>query len=678
MNDLVQWTSPPQQWEAAAAIQGTDALRSVLLQPTILRFATDKFMEDFMSILENDPLRLKDFVAVPETWRGPGVNPDPVPPLPGFARSLARLGLAARRRRQLEAGNVTTQIVMADGLKLYQPAHQRYYLVASSLVCGRAGLPDRAVNPGRQERTTFVLRRLLPPGSIDVRTPLPPLELSAWEEYAFVAGAAGHAWLRIPKVNVPTAASLLPGEEQLPLFSVSFAQDDHRRRILAGLIPVGKRESYMGAAANPQPGDPPPAVAPPPPPDPRMMLVWAQFTEPWKRLLETADTARQMQRIRPLALDPPGTSEDAALSGDDLRKSIRAMREQIQTSSWYALLDFAKFLEDHVPRIWQALTNQSLSSPLTTAESNLVAALSSAVLTINLATDPMPAWFAGAGVATSLKAALLSIRGGLPLNPAASAGIESGLESVKGSYNRSNPDPSWPPFLFPLADSFVSPPLSAITVATASGDTEVEILSRKVDRLADLISAALPPEVHAPVPQLSLASQPVMDMREGWFVIRCVFERPECGILDPPVLSEPTRPFQMASFFDPDAPARPIRIGLPIDTSPAGLRKFDKNTAFMISSTLCGQINRMKKMTFGDLIRAVLPWPLHKDLSVPDGGPCTSGGMDAGMICSLSIPIITICALLLLMIIVALLDMVFAWIPFFLICFPLPGFKGKK
>jgi hypothetical protein len=48
------------------------------------------------------------------------------------------------------------------------------------------------------------------------------------------------------------------------------------------------------------------------------------------------------------------------------------------------------------------------------------------------------------------------------------------------------------------------------------------------------------------------------------------------------------------------------------------------------------------------------------------------------MMCSLSIPIITICALILLMIIVTLLDMIFRWVPYFLVCFPVPGFKGKE
>ena len=42
------------------------------------------------------------------------------------------------------------------------------------------------------------------------------------------------------------------------------------------------------------------------------------------------------------------------------------------------------------------------------------------------------------------------------------------------------------------------------------------------------------------------------------------------------------------------------------------------------------------------------------------------------MICSLSIPIITLCAFILLFIIVQLLNIVFWWIAFFKICLPIP------
>ena len=99
----------------------------------------------------------------------------------------------------------------------------------------------------------------------------------------------------------------------------------------------------------------------------------------------------------------------------------------------------------------------------------------------------------------------------------------------------------------------------------------------------------------------------------------------------------------------------------------------------MISDILCGYVDRLKGITFGDLVRAVLPWPFHKDLPSVEPGPCKdSEGINIGMICSLSIPIITICALILLMVIVSLLDMIFRWLPYFIICFPLPGLRGKK
>ena len=93
---------------------------------------------------------------------------------------------------------------------------------------------------------------------------------------------------------------------------------------------------------------------------------------------------------------------------------------------------------------------------------------------------------------------------------------------------------------------------------------------------------------------------------------------------------------------------------------------------------LCGQIQRAKGLGFVDLVRQVLPWPLHKDIDVGDGGACNNGSVNIGMICSLSIPIVTICALILLLIIVMLLDFIFGWLPYLVLCFPVLGLKGKK
>jgi hypothetical protein len=180
------------------------------------------------------------------------------------------------------------------------------------------------------------------------------------------------------------------------------------------------------------------------------------------------------------------------------------------------------------------------------------------------------------------------------------------------------------------------------------------------------------PEIAPPRPQ-------GLDTREAWFTIRCVYERPNCGPREPAVLSLPTEPFRMASYFDPEAPARPIRIPMPFDISPAALRRYNKSATLMISDALCGQIRRIRKLTLGDLVLSVLPWPFHKDLPAPTApGGCTEGGNPLGMFCSLSIPIVTLCALILLIIMVALFDLFFRWLPFLFVCLPIPGLKGKK
>jgi hypothetical protein len=109
-------------------------------------------------------------------------------------------------------------------------------------------------------------------------------------------------------------------------------------------------------------------------------------------------------------------------------------------------------------------------------------------------------------------------------------------------------------------------------------------------------------------------------------------------------------------FFDPDAPARPIRIPAPVDTSIEGLRKFPKNVSVLISNQLRQQMQRVDGIKLQQL---------------DDGDVGPELPLDLGMICQLSIPIITICALILLMIIVSLLNIVFWWLPFFKICRPL-------
>jgi hypothetical protein len=291
-------------------------------------------------------------------------------------------------------------------------------------------------------------------------------------------------------------------------------------------------------------------------------------------------------------------------------------------------------------------------------------------------------------------------------------GVRAALEAAAINYDGSNTgNAAWPPFHFALAglsspgNAPAGPFLALASLAPASGNVppaeplpgppatppltasqqvleDARLAAEKLDRLTALVGRALDDAGDAAAPPLPFALQVKNALNgatndPGWFVIRFVYGRRDCGPLHPPMLSAPTERFQLASFFDADAPARPIRITLPADTSPAGLRKYNKNTAFVLSDMLCGQVQRAKGLGLVDLVRSVLPWPLHKDLDVASGS-CQSGGVNIGMICSLSIPIITICALILLIIIVTLLDIVFRWLPYFVMCFPVPGLKGKK
>jgi len=93
--EQIQWASPAPLWLHAAGLNDLGARRSIVRQPVILRFAADTFMDDFVELLENDPARLPDLVANPETWRGPIRAPEPIKPAPLFARTMSRLGLNA-------------------------------------------------------------------------------------------------------------------------------------------------------------------------------------------------------------------------------------------------------------------------------------------------------------------------------------------------------------------------------------------------------------------------------------------------------------------------------------------------------------------------------------------------------------------------------------------------------
>jgi hypothetical protein len=701
----ITWTPPSPFW--------TDSNHAGMQQPTLLRFVSDDFMEELQRILANDPEKLRGYVAVPETWRGIRTPARTANPAGGRAGILSRLGVAARRTTSTKTTRPSGSSDAADmDLKLYQPAHQRYYLVGATLICQQPGLPDRKIDAGKQEKTSFVIRRWFPPSaSTDDDLPASGPD-STWTEHAFIAQEDGKfAWVPVAAAGSAEAdrAIVLPEEDRLPLFPLSFAEDDARaRRLLAGLVPVGKRDAYHAAMrlqddGGPGSGGPTENAA-------LISLFRKQVSEPWKALVDRAVFAVRAKLIE------DGDTPDFTTQRHEFRSAI-------QTASWLILADFRAFLAQYVPAVLTQIdavtftgTGTPSRGPLTAGSpaGNLYDAL---VATGRDLDDLNPRLHLGGTVAPRNVASAVACSLGHAVQ-LLEADTVAAMENCEMPYALTDASEGWPEFLFPLVDiedtrldpnhvayapTFArSPmPVTSITLTDTEKesidsqtppivepvDTDDELLieaatdfKTQIDKLAALVIRALDfDEETTPQPAVPAVADRPADMRDGWFHIRCVYERPSCGALHDDVVSAPTERFKLAGFFDPDAPARPIRIGLPVDTTPAGLRKFDKNTAFVMSDILCGQVARMKGLTLGDLVRTVLPWPLHKDLSVPDNGPCKQGGgPNIGLICSLSIPIITICALILLMIMVSLLDFVFRWMPYFIVCFPLPGLRAKK
>ncbi len=690
----VTWLAPAPLWAHAGSGATETSLR-----PAILRFASDAFMDQLLGILERDPTELAGLRARPESWRtqiAPSSDLVDRVSLPRIVRAARRV--TAALRPQAAAGVTTAGVPPTANptspLTLYQPAHQRYYLIAASLVCSIPGLPDRTVVGSETEQVGFVLRRRLPStagnaADADVR------------EFAFVSDDAASRWQKVS--GETDDDKLVPGEELLPLFPMAFRDDAGRGRTLfTGLIPVGRRESYLSAAVERTPAalsliqrqaarGSRPAAAPRPSKEARLAQFLLTVGEPWKNLIRSSFAVRDGLTTP----SPPGLSDSEPQVAR--RERIFSHNLQSQMQSWLILLDFADYLSTYLPDLWQVIADSADPAPL------------SGRPRLRSLYD----WLAGASMPAALEQALRSPSTSAALKPPASSLLDAlrsiasddvrrGLETTDRIYGAANAsDTAWPGFHFllsgldynihyrspfetasPLTPPGPDDPVEADPLAGASL-AEAQLAASQVDRLSALVVRALEDALEEGLPQPPFGRQVANALRAtgndpGSFVVRCVYFNRECGPLHSPVLSAPSEAFELASFFDSNAPARPIRIALPLDTTPAGLRKYPKNTAFVISDVLCGQIQRAKGLGLGDLVRSVLPWPLHKDLDVGNAGACTdSNNNSIGMICSLSIPIITICALILLIIIVTLLDLIFRWIPYFIICFPVPRLRAK-
>lgn len=962
----IKWMSPSPLWGERSTWMRLPE-QNQMTRPVILRFANDMFMDEMISMLTHTPWRLSEWIARPETWRTPMQTPKPVEitrpsvNLPGSYNKTKRLVQNyTRETRVVQIKNFVKtpaslpQLPSYDCIKLYQPAHQRYYVVTGSLVSEEKGYPDYQPKPTTGERATFVVRALSKNENGDL------------EEYGFVSTSTGMAWRKIgTHEDESTAVSkVLPNEEKLPLFPVTYPDRCERfRQVLGGLIPVDKREQWLDAPAHS--GGQDVEIASPVPENTGGVelfkeILYSDVIAPWKALIDQSETEKR--KNNPSSNSFPNFEWKETAAKLDRVRTIRTARDEIQTSSWYVLLDFSRFLKDNLNDVWETLketrnagTSQSRGITLSDAGNELVKHLSETKmdtrLFIDLALENLavggygtetvsgidslwdrlldfwkleiylklsgvlyasenraqtlkekvtahtglsyafkqqcllsinsfqnraqksfldlarafaswypalktaavngtrPSPFSAEGKLSSILqdielplvrkdifqslgretaraadvkktmwdlfsfywifetyvdqdaetrssgdvAAYLHQMAGLDsgtlndeviswcyedaqsgawypflrfardmedacplLHAAAMAEVfgttylpdsetdkiitalqaatipddvqnelyypnpekrsmkilrnlsdaligiydwEEKLETVDTPFDRTiqpNGDVDeiselWPDFISPLTDPKL-PDSNADTelchtVPVMSTDNSqkldrAEYLQEQLDLLAELVDGLVLVEKNLSGDGTSsvLKLEPLLDKKNARFVVRFVFEKPHCGNLFAPLVSRPAGPLEMAPFFDPDAPARSVRIRMPLDISPAGLRKYKKNAMVLFSDLMCGKIKKTKKMTLADLVLSVLPWPFHKDLpNIGNSGPCRrSDGETMGMFCSLSIPIVTLCALVLLTIMVNLFNIFFKWIPWFFMCFPLPDFSGLK
>lgn len=626
--------------------------------PTLLRFDSDDFMDRLLAMLADAPQTLPEFVARPESWQQLAA-PTPAPPLAAPksapARALARQrSLLGFKREVLPAPAPEPKLA----LKLFQPVHQRFYLAAAHLVCELPGLPTRTTASG--DKSGMLLRRVLADDRecAFLKTPGQP---SRW-------------------VPLADASRPLPGEEWLSVFPLAYTPPaGPARRLLAGLIPAARHDDYrftsVGTAPAPATNRANELKA-----GARMKLI-----APWQGLIERARASRDS--VGGVQTDKPWDDKPAARDAAS-GKSLPQLNDQLQESSWRQLQEMQEWLAATLPQVHAGLASGTAAAPKAQALLNRLGAAVwgaaeraavAGVLSLDvkaIATTPAP----------NLRQALVEI--GKP-------GVGTALDATTQPFPKG---PGWAPFSFPLAVATtagaIAGPFNPWPTVGAGDNADVQdVANRRLESLYDDVAAAIDEALAAgqlgtASPQAPDAARMAAELQATLaadtgpprYVLRFVHQRCDCGPLHPAVMSERSELFELAGFFDPDAPLRPIRIALPFDTSPGGLRKFGKNSAFIMSDLLCGQMKRVRRLGFGDMVLSVLPWPFHKDLDVGDMAPCAkgAGGPSFGTICSLSIPIITIVAFILLIVIATLLDLIFRWLPFLMVCFPVPGLKGKK
>lgn len=588
----VQWYSPAPFWpKRLKRLQ--NGTRTPLREPVLLGFERDDFMRGLQTTLAETPNALPDQTAEWEEYpeRDGGAGP------PNGSSEDASNG---------------------EPIPLYQPAHERYYLVTASLVCRERGLPDRAVDTANEEKAAFVLRRLVPDESGSVDVDGEPHAEYRWvtapaEENGAATNGAANAegktgkWQRAADpLDVPKR------EERLSMFPQSYAPQTPveamkgKRRLWSGLLPVAKRDTYETAPLRRDVGE---------------QASEAMSDDPLHDPRRTVFETRVIQAFKNLRDDPDSDNPPA--------------RADVRDPLLFAWLDFWEFLQDHLPAVTEKIEadEPAEAADFETKDKEKVALIDTLdALTLQPEIESL---------GTTASAVLRSIANQSDQIAAGNLDEVLSVDDLPPVGSGSDGE-----------DGALSDFLSNLLSPNKQGDT----LEDERPKIQKKVTAALGlPEKAGDLPE-NLQAPTTDPTTGGTYVVRCLYERPKCPEPIRTTVSKPSAPFRLASFFDAQAPPRDINITLP-SASMQDLRDSSQSVSMVFTKELRNQAERVQNLTIEKLRK---------------GESGSSPGLDIGMICSLSIPIITICALILLLIIVVLLNIVFWWLPFFKICLPIP------
>jgi hypothetical protein len=165
--------------------------------------------------------------------------------------------------------------------------------------------------------------------------------------------------------------------------------------------------------------------------------------------------------------------------------------------------------------------------------------------------------------------------------------------------------------------------------------------------LLALEEAGSPPSVPPELSGLIKADSVQPGQTAATYFVRAVYQHAPCA----PVLSKQSPLFELARAFDPDAPARQVRIQIP-DIS--NMRQFSRGIAIELPPSL----RRLTERVTPKLLQG--------------GALGADPGLQLGMICSYSFQIFLVLSFMVAFIFLLLLNIIFWWLPFIKICFPVP------